>query len=312
MSKLTFRPGAGHWIKAAVALMLVASTALVSASEVVQLERGVFTVDGRNLSFFCAGEGSPTLVLEAPSGISNEDAYTKVLAGLVSENRVCAYERAHYGSSDPLAPGVVQNVEDYSKELKRFLSLESVPPPYLFVGFSYGGFVTRYYTGHNPQNVVGMVLIDSPHVRWLRTMKQEFSEDDWAKVEDIIEWFLDNRGHDVWQSQFMVEQAPALPDDLPIAIIVRDQDHETMRQSGISEAGFRLYNDIHFDLAPELLGLSENTMDFRATNSDHMIPEHDPDIVLEAVQWVLQSIDRKQGKAEAAKNHREAMGSDTP
>ena len=293
MSKQPFLPGESHWILGIAALLLIASTALANDAEAVQLERGAFSVDGRKLSFFCAGEGGPTLILEAPSGVSNEDAYSNVLAGLVSENRVCAYERAHYGSSDPLAPGLVQNVEDYSQELERFLSLEAVPPPYLLVGFSYGGFVTRYYTGHHPQQVVGMVLIDSPHVRWLRTMRQEFSEGDWAKVEDIIEWFLDNRGHDVWQSQFMVEQAPALPADLPVAIIVRDQDHETMRQSGISEAGFRLYNDIHFNLAPELLNLSDHTMHFRASNSDHMIPDHDPGIVLEAVKWALQSTGRE-------------------
>lgn len=263
---------------------------VAAADEPAALEEGRFSIDERQLAWFCRGSGSPTIVLEAPSGIANQGAYANVLEALARRARVCAYERAFYAGSDPLRPGEVQTVVDYADELGRFLALEQVPPPYLLMGFSYGGFVARYFTGHHPDQVVGMVLIDSPHVEWIRRMKDEFSTEDWSKVQDILDWFTEHRGHDVWNSQFLVEQAPPLPADLPIAVITRDRDHERMRQSGITEAAFRRYNDIHFELAPELLRLSNRTVAFTAENTDHMVPDNDPETVLEAVDRVLSMI----------------------
>ncbi len=255
------------------------------------LTRGSFSFDDRSLSYFCAGDGQPTLILEAPSGISNEEAFAKVIPDLAARHRVCAYERAAYGNSEPLKPGEVQSVSDYAAELAAFLELVGTDSPLLIVGFSYGGFVARYFTGHRPERVAGLVLIDSPHVRWLRAMKDEMTLDDWQKVEDIMQWFLDNRGHDVWTSQFEVESAPLLPPDMPVVVVTRALDHERMRLSGVSEDGFRIYNDLHFRLAPELADLTGRTVAMTAANSDHMIPDAEPEVVLDAVSKLLEMIE---------------------
>ena len=259
-------------------LLLLLWGGWVAAAPPVVLERGHFTYEKRRLAYFCAGTGKPTLILEAPSGVANEAAFANVLPELVSRARVCAYERAFYGQSDPLESGQLQDVRHYAQELSAFLALDEISAPYVFIGFSYGGFVARYFAGHHPEDVLGLVLIDSPHVSWLRTMKAEMSAEDWAKVDDIIKWFAENRGHDVWESQYLVEDAPALRADLPIAVVTRGQDHERMRLSGVSEAGFRIYNDVHFRLAPDLLQLSDRTVDFTAQHSDHMIPDAEPDV----------------------------------
>jgi len=280
----------------AFAVLVVSVVAFADADDPgAVLQRGSFDFDDRQLAYFCAGQGTPTLILEAPSGISNEAGYANVLPQLAERGRVCAYERAFYGQSDPLVAGETQSVSDYAAELESFLALEDVEAPYVLIGFSYGGFVTRYFTAYDPTDVVGMVLIDSPHVRWLRAMKAEMTVDDWAKVEDIIQWFLVNRGHDVWRSQFEVEAAPALPRDLPVAVITRGLDHERMRQSGVTEAGFRVYNETHFKLAPEMLELTDRTVGFTAANSDHMIPDAEPEVVIGAVDRVLRMIRTKGG-----------------
>ena len=263
----------------------------IPAPDQQALDRGRFVHEGRALSWFCTGSGAPTLILEAPSGVSAEAAFQNVLPELASRARVCAYERAAYGGSDPLPPGMIQTVSDYAAELGTFMGHEAVQPPFVLIGFSYGGFVSRYYAGHHPDRVLGMVLIDSPHVRWLREMKARLSAEDWGKVEEIMAWFIENRGHDVWRSQFEVEQAPALARDLPLVVITRGQDHERMRLSGISEAGFRIYNDVHFELAPELLELTERSVALTAPDSDHIIPDAEPEVVVEAVDRVLSMID---------------------
>ena len=275
---------------AAACMLFTAAPAIADAAAPPPLERAGFVYEGRRLAYFCLGQGTPTLILEAPSGVSSEAAFARVLPALGSRARVCAYERAFYGESEPLAPGEVQAVQDYAAELAAFLALDSIEAPFVLVGFSYGGFVARHFTGHHPRDVVGMVLIDSPHVDWLRTMQAEMTAEDWQKVEEIMDWFLENRGHDVWQSQFQVEAAPPLPAQLPVAVITRGQDHERMRLSGISEAGFRIYNDVHFRLAPALLELTERTVAFVAAESDHMIPDAEPAVVLAAVDEILSMV----------------------
>lgn len=99
-----------------------AATAVADAATSPSMERGSFTYQGRSLAWFCLGEGTPTLVLEAPSGVSNEKAFGNVLPALAARGRVCAYERAFYGASDPLATGEVQTVQDYAQELAAFLA----------------------------------------------------------------------------------------------------------------------------------------------------------------------------------------------
>lgn len=252
------------------------------------IEHGSFAVDGRALSYFCVGKGSHTLILEAPSGISNAEAYQNVLPTLAADYRVCAYERAAYGGSPPLPEGMVQSLNDYARELGHFLALETIPKPVYLLGYSYGGFVARYFTAHHPEQVRGIVLIDSPHVKWMRRMQEDLSAEDWEKVEDILRWFIDNRGHDAWISSFEMEAAPLLPEDLPVAVITRTQDHERMLQSGISQAGYRVYNDLHYELAPKLLKLTKRTRAFTASKSQHFIPDTEPEIVFEAIDAVIE------------------------
>ena len=258
-----------------------------SSEPAIVLKHGSFAVDGRALSYFCTGNGTPTLILEAPSGLSNREAYQNVLPALAKGYRVCAYERAGYGASPALPEGLVQSLNDYARELDHFLALEAMSKPVVILGYSYGGFVARFYAAHNPEKVKGIVLIDSPHLHWMREMKAQMSLQDWGKVDDILTWFRENRGHDAWISSYEMEAAPKLPEELPVAVITRGQDRELMRQSGISEQGFRIYNDLHQKLAPHLHSLTTQTRAFSADESQHFIPDTEPEIVIDAVETVV-------------------------
>ena len=273
------------WI--ACGLLSISAAAESIGPEPLELEHGSFAVDGRALSYFCAGQGSPALILEAPSGVSNRDAYANILPELAATYRVCAYERAAYGGSPPLPAGLVQSLGDYVRELEHFLALDVAEPPYIMVGFSYGGFVTRAFSARHPEKVSGLVLIDTPHSHWMRRMKAQMSTEDWSKVDDILRWFIENRGHDAWISSFEMEAAPPLPRELPVAVITRAQDNERMLLSGISPAGYRIYNDLSYELARELLTLTDRTIAFTAGKSQHDIPDSEPEVVLDALRSVV-------------------------
>jgi pimeloyl-ACP methyl ester carboxylesterase len=105
----------------------------------------------------CQGEGSPTVILDAGQGGWSIE-WSEILPQLTHLTRVCAYDRAGYGWSEP-APDerTPQNAAD---DLAALLEAAAIAGPYLVVGFSHAGLATRLYAAQHPEDVVGMVLID--------------------------------------------------------------------------------------------------------------------------------------------------------
>jgi pimeloyl-ACP methyl ester carboxylesterase len=119
--------------------------------------------DGRKLAIVCWGKGSPTVVLDAGSddaGIARFRSSPMVEA-LAARTRVCTYDRAGLGMSDP-APDQKRNLDDAARDLHELLAAAEVPGPYLLVGSSGGGFNVYQHTGRYPDEVAGLVLLDVP------------------------------------------------------------------------------------------------------------------------------------------------------
>ncbi|HEV2992151.1 MAG TPA: alpha/beta hydrolase [Candidatus Angelobacter sp.] len=116
-------------------------------------------VGGHRLKINCAGTGSPTVVLESGLGDLLSE-WQPVQRQISMFTRVCAYDRAGYGESDagPLPRTSLQ----ISRELYALLQNAGEHPPYILVGYSFGGYNVRVFEGKFPNEVVGMVLVDSP------------------------------------------------------------------------------------------------------------------------------------------------------
>jgi pimeloyl-ACP methyl ester carboxylesterase len=60
--------------------------------------------------------------------------------------------------------------QQVAQELHALLQAAGVPAPYVLVGWSYGGLYARTYAGQYPEQVAGMVLLDSSHPdQWTST-----------------------------------------------------------------------------------------------------------------------------------------------
>jgi pimeloyl-ACP methyl ester carboxylesterase len=115
-------------------------------------------IGGYRLKLNCTGSGSPTVILEGGLGDISID-WKRVQAGMAQFSRVCSYDRAGYGGSDP-GP-MPRTSAQIAKELHTLMQNAGEGPPYLLVGHSFGGYNVRVFNGQYPSQVSGMVLVDA-------------------------------------------------------------------------------------------------------------------------------------------------------
>ncbi len=117
-------------------------------------------VGGYRLHVHCVGKGNPTVVLDAGLGGFSLD-WNLVQPELAATTRVCAYDRAGYGWSDP-SPHA-RTPSQIADELNTLLVNAGIQGPYVLVGHSAAGKHVRLFASRYPQAVVGMVLVDARH-----------------------------------------------------------------------------------------------------------------------------------------------------
>lgn len=83
------------------------------------------------------------------------------LGAVAETSRVCAYDRAGYGWSEPQTSA--RTAQEISIELHLLLKEADIEPPYILAGHSFGGILIRTFTALYPDEVMGLVLIDSAH-----------------------------------------------------------------------------------------------------------------------------------------------------
>jgi pimeloyl-ACP methyl ester carboxylesterase len=121
-------------------------------------------VGGYQLHLLCQGEGSPTVVLDA-LGDGTSVYWTWVQPIVAQQTRVCAYDRAGRGWSEP-GP-LPRDTAQIAKELHTLLVNGGETGPYVLVGHSFGALVARVFAAAYGDEVAGVVLVDggNPAIR---------------------------------------------------------------------------------------------------------------------------------------------------
>jgi pimeloyl-ACP methyl ester carboxylesterase len=119
----------------------------------------MISVGTHRLSIRCSGAGSPTVVLEPGLGESARAMARWIGPDVARTTRICVYDRAGHGRSDT-APG---NKADAALDVDRLLARAHIPGPYVIAGHSLGGMFTLAFARRFPNQVAGVVLLDSMH-----------------------------------------------------------------------------------------------------------------------------------------------------
>ena len=167
--------------------------------------------------------------------------------------RVCRYDRAGVGKSDPpLHPHRTGTA--LVEELHQLLAVADITGPYLLVGHSFGGYPVRLYAHHYPKEVVGMVLVDAAHEDMIYEIPLEPESFDATAI-----------GHEV--------RAASTLGAMPLVVITRGKDRSARWEA----------------FQQRLLALSSQSSQLIATQSDHQIPVNQPEIVVSAIQQVVEN-----------------------
>jgi pimeloyl-ACP methyl ester carboxylesterase len=247
-------------------------------------------VGGYRLDVLRAGTGTPTLVLVA--GLGNPlDSWTQIWPSAAQFSTVVAYSRAglgrsEEGSQDHTARGAVA-------ELHSLLTKLQLKPPYVLVGASYGGILVRLYTSLYPAEVGGLVIIEGSHEQQVQR---------WGKLDGsyppAFRAFFESRLKTVKgaeaaeiretlriQAAGAVEGMAPLP-DIPIGVLTSMKVNPSPQYVNETAQGHEAWRAMH----EEWFRRSHDGLHIVTTRSGHHIQDEEPQLVIEAIRFVLDRV----------------------
>lgn len=260
-------------------------------------------IGGYRLHLYCTGSGGPTVILEHGHRATYLDWY-RVQPEIARFARVCSFDRAGYGWSDPSPRNRIPSV--MADELRSALQAAGEKPPYVLVGHSFGAMDAIMFAHKFRDDVVGVMLVDgstpeslhraSLRTRlWFRTMQlsMPFGLPRWRGWFDggpkdtvAIKRALTCRPQFI-ETIFREDAAfPATANEIraitslgsvPVVVIARDP-----ATGSNSESEAR-----HAHQQREMAQLSSNSRLVVADGSGHDVPLARPDVVVEAVKSLL-------------------------
>jgi pimeloyl-ACP methyl ester carboxylesterase len=293
-------------------------------------------VGGYRLHINSTGEGSPVLILDAGWSDCSLN-WCLVQPEVAKFTRVCSYDRAGTGWSDvgPSSRSSLQIV----RELHTLLKTAGIPGPYVLVGHSFGGCNVRLFAHEYPQEVAGLVLVDSA------------VEDQWPRLPESVKRLYAQMQQQLWdgrplskfgiirlfylrpnpklpvavqaadmslrsrtpyldticrewelipnESAAQVRAAASLP-PVPMFVLTAGQ-HTDQAPPGVTPEDFAQWNALLREMQADLASRCPNSIHLTVTNSTHLIPLDRPTAIVGAIRQVVAAARKQTALPQTAK-----------
>jgi len=261
------------------------------------VEGALIRVGGRNLFLSCTGVKKPavnvTVILEAGLG-ADHSSWALVQPRVAGFARVCSYDRAGLGQSDPAA--IPRTSADVVQDLHQLLQNADETDPYLLVGHSFGGLHGRLFAHEYPDEVIGVVLVDAVHEEWwsrAAALLPPLSPNDSPQLQSFRQFITVDyadpaktaEGMDIPATVAQLQNANGVG-DIPLLVLVAGVP--MLPATGLPAPLAAQLNDLLQQTLPEALTqLSSQSLRISVDNTGHNIPQEQPNTVVAAIRAII-------------------------
>ena len=228
-------------------------------------------------SYVLAGNGTPTVILEAGLG-DGKESWEPIYQQVSGFAKVFAYDRAGYGRSR--SKNKERDGDTIVRELHSTLQSLGLEPPFALVGHSIGGTYMELFARTYPEEVAGVVFVDSRHADFTR--RCQVARAGQCTPPTILAALMPKgprqemaSGEKTMQAVLRAGQFP----QVPIAVL-------TSGKPPLDSSKFR---EIWLETQNDLAGLSNRSAHIICDRCGHYVHKDNPQLVIGAIEDVLRS-----------------------
>lgn len=254
-----------YFLAVLICLLVPAFSKACSVSIKEKIDGGrCVDIGGYQLYSQIYGKSKPLVIFDSGSG-DDSTVWKDVVPEVSKFARVVIYDRAGLGKSDPKPGNDSISSKDSVETLKMLLKKENVKPPYILVGHSRGGLNMQLFAEMYPQEVSGIVLVDSV------SRNQTSHDPDPPKTSN---YYREAISFD--ESREEVKKAGNFP-HIPLIVLTATKQHGNEDREILWRKWQR-----------EITQLSPEGIQMFAWNSGHYIQKQQPELVVSAIYSVIQ------------------------
>jgi pimeloyl-ACP methyl ester carboxylesterase len=257
-------------------------------------------IGGYKLHLWCTGDGAPAVILDTGLGGSSAD-WGFVQPDVARFTRVCSYDRAGMGYSDPgPSPRTARRI---ASELAELLVRSGIGGPVVLVGASIAGFGVRVFASDHPERAAGLVLVDASHEDDVNEVPRMARFVPLLSTIGVLRLFgvsfgqrIESLAPSVWQyaraTRFRAAGYQAAADEI---VHVRESAEEVRSSPRkltlpiLVVTGARGADENWRLLQQDLASLSERGCLIVAPRSGHLVQTDQPEIVVDAIRTVVET-----------------------
>ncbi|HDR7717042.1 alpha/beta fold hydrolase [Bacillus albus] len=214
----------------------------------------------------------PVIIMEAGYGDYSK-TWDHIAEELTEYGTVLTYDRAGLGKSRKSSKRRISS--EMIKGLRCCLTQLQLKPPYIFVGHSFGGINARLFANFYPEDMLGIVLVDSTPENYkeafLPIMSTEFQE---AYYKQFV---YESSYEEFTFSLSEVDRYCKSMNDIPLVVLAAGKKAFYSPDAQMK----------WLQLQEELLRLSSNNKFVIAERSGHYIQKDEPQYITDAVKWII-------------------------
>jgi len=181
------------------------------------------------------------------------------------------------------------------QDLHILLSKAGIAGPFVFVGHSLGGMNIRLYASQYPDEVAGLVLVDSAledvDSREEKELLPPVSANESKSLKDERQFLVDDKDPtknpenvDQEASKAQVRSIKSLG-SVPLIVIAHGKPFPEVPSEIASQ-----YEQLWQSLQKDLTKLSSNSSIMIAKNSGHLVSDEQPEIIIDAIHQMVDKV----------------------